>query len=508
MTARRWDRSKPPTGPWALNKDSPQAQNLGFWWPMDGGGGFVPEYVDGKHMALNSAATGRSLGTDGQPVVVFNGTSQTGSVAVNLAPYSGINVAFRLVNDVNSATDKLALEYTANSSGVNNSGGFFINPNSSSAGKAEIYLKTTTDVAKGVDKTFTQPSAGVQHDWLVTLDQSVSGASKIPGAYIDGVSQSLTTALSTGLSGSFANSTLYAMSRGGASLWNNGKLSDLRIYTSIDNAALLALAISDPGLRFDLWYPLRSRKWIVSGGGGSATDLTIQDATHGHAADSLTITVDSTLAIQEATHAHTADNLSLTVTGATDLTIADATHSHTADNLDLTVDGSTDLVIDDATHAHTADNLTIAAEGEATTLGRRGRRERLRKLLDYDVPMPVEVITSTIPSDKVVEPIAAPKVEAAPVKPSRLAKPRPKKPDAPAPEVKANKPEPKPPAAQVQAPEPAKAVAAPRPMMLSDILSAETMTPDEMVAAIKMLARIQLGPQLIRSTPKAKLIRA
>jgi hypothetical protein len=146
---------------------------------------------------------------------------------------------------------------------------------------------------------------------------------------------------------------------------------------------------------------------------------------------------------------------------------------------------------------------------DVTSVGRR-RKTRAQRLQDYDVPMPVEVLTSTIPSDKVVEPIAAPKVEPVQAKASKLAKPKPKKPDAPAPEVKAKAkaPTPKKPAAQVQPPEPPKVVAAPRPMMLSDILSAETMTPEEMIAAVKLLARIQLGPQLIRSTPKAKLIRA
>lgn len=91
---------------------------------------------------------------------------------------------------------------------------------------------------------------------------------------------------------------------------------------------------------------------------GSSTDLTIQDATHGHAADGLTITVASTLAIADATHAHTADNLTLSVSGATDLTIQDATHGHSADSLTLTL-GYVDLTIADALHAHTADNITL-----------------------------------------------------------------------------------------------------------------------------------------------------
>ena len=243
--------------------------------------------------------------------------------------------------------------------------------------------------------------------------------------------------------------------------------------------------------------------------GGAATNLTIQDATHAHTADNLTVSTSGavSLTIQDATHGHTADTPTPTL-GYVDLVIAQALHGHTADSLTLTVDGSVDLAIDDAVHAHTADSPAITAAGEDESLGARGKRARRGRFQDFDVPMPVEVLTSAIPSDKVVEPIAAPKVEPVPAKASKLAKPRPKKPDAPAPEVKAKKPTPAKPVAQVQAPEPPKAVAAPRPMMLSDILSAETMTPEEMIAAVKLLARIQLGPQLIRSTPKAKLIRA
>lgn len=123
----------------------------------------------------------------------------------------------------------------------------------------------------------------------------------------------------------------------------------------------------------------------AAGGGGSATDLTIQDATHGHSADSLTLTLgytnltiadathghaadslaltlDTTLAIADATHAHTADNLAISTSGAVNLTIQDATHAHTADSPTLTL-GYTDLAIAEALHAHTADNLTLTVAG-------------------------------------------------------------------------------------------------------------------------------------------------
>ena len=96
--------------------------------------------------------------------------------------------------------------------------------------------------------------------------------------------------------------------------------------------------------------------------GGGATDLTAQDATHSHTADSPTLTTASTLAVQDATHAHTADSLTLTTSGAVSLTIADAAHAHAADSPTLTL-GYVDLTIADALHGHTADSLTITVDG-------------------------------------------------------------------------------------------------------------------------------------------------
>ncbi len=260
--------------------------------------------------------------------------------------------------------------------------------------------------------------------------------------------------------------------------------------------------------------PWAGESWAGSpAAGGSATDLTIQDATHAHTADGLTITVDSTLAIADATHAHTADNLSLTVTGSTDLVVQDALHSHAADNLDLTVDGSIDLTIDSATLAHTADNVTLTTEGDNVSLGGRKKRMRRARFQDYDVPMPAEVVTGTVPSDKVVEPIAQPAAAPSKLAPKSVlrkkrtpgALPAPKAApviqDAPAVEAVAQQPA-TPPDLPAVAAAPAKA----RPMMLSDILQAEDMTREELIQAVKTLARIQMGPQLIRS-PRAKLIR-
>lgn len=100
------------------------------------------------------------------------------------------------------------------------------------------------------------------------------------------------------------------------------------------------------------------------GGGTIPTDLVVQDATHAHTADAVTLTTDSTLVVQDATHGHTADNVVLQIDGETTLTVDDATHAHTADSPTLTT--SSTLVVQDATHAHTADNVLLTVPGSGT----------------------------------------------------------------------------------------------------------------------------------------------
>lgn len=91
--------------------------------------------------------------------------------------------------------------------------------------------------------------------------------------------------------------------------------------------------------------------------------LAINDATHGHAADAVALTTASTLAVADATHAHAADQVTLTLAGSESLTIADATHAHTADALVLSVDSL--LAVADALHAHSADNVVLGVTGVA-----------------------------------------------------------------------------------------------------------------------------------------------
>ena len=82
---RKWDKSKPPLGPFALNKDSLQAQGLSAWWPLNDGGSTQFDLVGGAHGS--GALSNRTLGADGQPAVKLNGTSEYISVGAGKFPF-------------------------------------------------------------------------------------------------------------------------------------------------------------------------------------------------------------------------------------------------------------------------------------------------------------------------------------------------------------------------------------------------------------------------------------
>ncbi len=93
--------------------------------------------------------------------------------------------------------------------------------------------------------------------------------------------------------------------------------------------------------------------WWVPGTGGIT--LTVADATHSHAVDSVALTQANALVVSDATHAHAADTLALVQAHL--LAVADAAHAHTADNADLTQANT--LAVAEAAHAHSADNVAL-----------------------------------------------------------------------------------------------------------------------------------------------------
>lgn len=104
---------------------------------------------------------------------------------------------------------------------------------------------------------------------------------------------------------------------------------------------------------------------ITIGAGGGDTALVVSAATHGHAAETASLSTELALNVAAAAHAHVAGNLTLNLAGAGDLEVQDATHAHTSGTLALAT--ATWLVIQNAVHAHTGGNVGLFLPGDELT---------------------------------------------------------------------------------------------------------------------------------------------
>lgn len=154
-----------------------------------------------------------------------------------------------------------------------------------------------------------------------------------------------------------------------------GAAYDGAFYTSyststIYGGVLLAEALPDGDVArlsanpWQVFEPKESRIFVpASAGGGTSTDLIVDDGLHGHAGGAIVLSCESLLSVSDSTHGHAADNLTLGLTGSTDLTVADSAHSHVADNIALS--WSALLVVADGAHGHVADNATLDTSNAA-----------------------------------------------------------------------------------------------------------------------------------------------
>ena len=98
---------------------------------------------------------------------------------------------------------------------------------------------------------------------------------------------------------------------------------------------------------------------IVAPFGTTATELTVADAVHDHAADAPALTQANSLVVADAAHGHAAEAPSLTQAFA--LEVAGAAHAHSAEAPSLTQANA--LAVDDADHAHAAEAPTLSVPG-------------------------------------------------------------------------------------------------------------------------------------------------
>lgn len=344
---RRWDKSKPPRGPFTLNRDCLAAQGLVLWYPIGAHGSkAVYDLVGTNHPGTLTALTA-TLGTTGEPALAFaNGSSsiiQSSVVPVYTAPLS---IAVWARKDTASDTTGYGLAAF---------GDYTLGTGSARRFQFDTYGGDVRWLAVGVSAGAATKGGIVSGRWHHMMGVDISSTSRY--AVLDGVAgaQNTTNATPGGTQNRFTVGSFFDLNLNQGHF--NGQIGEVCIWnrSTYEDRSYLA----DPGRRFELWYPLRSRKWF-SAAGGSAVSLVVADSSHAHTSDALTLTSEHALAIADVAHAHTSDGLTLTAQSV--LAVADAAHAHTSDNVVLGVTGATDLVLADATHGHTVDAITLTTQ--------------------------------------------------------------------------------------------------------------------------------------------------
>ncbi|MDX6609099.1 MAG: hypothetical protein QOF85_1024 [Solirubrobacterales bacterium] len=188
-----------------------------------------------------TAANGVVLGTagpltlDSDTAVSFDGVNDNAKASLSLSSTQRLTIEFWLNWTSYANDDRLAFEYTSNFN--NTSGGFLVNPNSStSGGQFEVAI------GRGISRNnvfFARPSAGAWHHYAFVFNTTLTGSQQIT-PYVDGKAVSFSKGSSGTGAGSFASTTLNFMSRNGSSLFGKGSLDEVAIY----NQALTSTQIS------------------------------------------------------------------------------------------------------------------------------------------------------------------------------------------------------------------------------------------------------------------------
>ena len=254
---RRWDKSRPPRGPYVLNRDCPQAQGLVAWYPLGGpsGAAYAADQVGKTHLGSGTKPK-IVLGPSGEPLLEFASASSqylnTASIPVSDFPLS-VSSWFNPFDTATTIIVGAANTGTANDYwGMVGVGGKLRAQISDSAGNSYIFETTATATVGAMNHGVNTYTGGT------SIQVYLNGAS---GAYAGG-----------GGAGSFPSASnnfgFASWQRSGSGLYFNGRIGETAIWNVIISADIRA-RLRDPGTKFELWYPLRSRKWFTQGGGAS-----------------------------------------------------------------------------------------------------------------------------------------------------------------------------------------------------------------------------------------------
>jgi len=206
-----------------------------------------PTIFDSKGSANGTISGGLfgqlgAVAGDPNTAIAFNGTSDSGTIPLNLSGTSQLTVEFWLKWNQYAGNDALAMEFTPNFN--EHAGGFLVDPNAPEFGGT-----FGIGIGEGATRNsifFARPSAGVWHHYALVLDSTAPAASEIT-PYVDGQPVPFQQESSGTGGGAFANSTLYLFSRDANALFGAGTLDELAIYNKPLSAGTIFQHYSSEG---------------------------------------------------------------------------------------------------------------------------------------------------------------------------------------------------------------------------------------------------------------------
>lgn len=268
---RTWDKSKPPRGRFTLNADCAQAQGLVAWYPMGGAGGvFVPDFVGGNNLTTGMSGV-HNLGKTGAPEESFTAASSQYSEGVYIGASALPLTLAGWCSDTTSGTARVVLCVGTNGA---NTRVQVVTDTAAHIGAQSVDAAGTTAVGYSA-ATY---SNGVEFHYAAVF---ASATSRV--AYLGGAAGTVQT---TSIPTSGFNRILIGARRNnvGVGAYWNGNSAECGVWAQADTAAMILLR-ADFGRRFELWYPLRSKKWISM---ASATAALTGTATSAYESDIVT----------------------------------------------------------------------------------------------------------------------------------------------------------------------------------------------------------------------------